>query len=130
MDSMCAPTRMSVLPHLDLDKINFWSQIAFAFGDLELGAVLAGEVRDPTRNVPRAAWISGKAIAALYVLGTIAMLLPPERISILTGLVKAANEIGARPHAAWLGNAIVLLILAGVADSSPRGLSAARVFPS
>ena len=95
-------TPMQLAPHWDLDKVNFWSQIAFAFGGLELGAVLGGEIRNPTRNVPRAAWISGACIAAFYILGTISLmvLMPPSRISILTGLVEASTQAGARLHSA------------------------------
>ncbi len=82
----------------DLNKVNFWSQIAFAFGGLELGAILGGEIRDPRRNVPRAAWISGICIGAFYILGTLSLLvlMPPERVNIMTGLVQAGTEIGAR----------------------------------
>lgn len=110
-------TPMYLAPHLDLDKVNFWSQIAFAFGGLELGAIMGGEIRNPKRNLPRAAWISGVCIAAFYILGTMSLmaLLPPDRISILTGLVQAGQEAGARLGSPWLGRAMILLILAGVA---------------
>src|SRR5580658_5343540 len=110
-------TPIHLAPHWDLEKVNFWSQIAFAFGGLELGAILGGEIRNPARNVPRAAWISGSCIAAFYILGTLSLmvLMPPDRISILTGLVEASTEAGARLHSAWLGPAMVVLILAGVA---------------
>jgi len=110
-------TPIRLAPHWDLDKVNFWSQIAFAFGGLELGAILGGEIRDPERNVPRAAWISGACIAAFYILGTLALLvlLPPDRVSILTGLAQASTEVGSRLHAPWLGRGLLVLVLAGVA---------------
>jgi amino acid transporter len=110
-------TPIQLAPHWDMDKVNFWSQIAFAFGGLELGAILGGEIRNPARNVPRAAWISGSCIAAFYILGTLSLmvLMPPARISILTGLVQASTEAGARLHSVWLGPAMIVLILAGVA---------------
>ena len=110
-------TSFRFVPHWDLEKVNFWSQIAFAFGGLELGAILGGEIRNPARNVPRAAWISGACIAAFYILGTLSLmvLMPPERVSILTGLVEASTEAGARLGSAGLGRAMTLLILMGVA---------------
>ena len=110
-------TPIRLTPHWDLEKVNFWSQIAFAFGGLELGAILGGEIRNPRRNVPRAAWISGTCIAAFYILGTVAMLtlMRPERINILTGLVQAAAEAGTRLGSPWLGNVMIVLILLGVA---------------
>jgi amino acid transporter len=109
-------TELLVVPRLDFAKLNFWSQIAFAFGGLELGAILAGEIRDPERNIPRAAWISGLAISAFYILGTIAMLilLAPDRISILTGLVQAGDAAASRLGVVWLGPALGLLVCAGI----------------
>ena len=110
-------TPIRPFPHWDLDRLNFWSQIAFAFGGLELGAVLGGEIRDPARTVPRAAWISGLAIALFYVLGTLAILVlvPEERVSILTGLVQAGEAAETRLGKPALGTALIWLVLAGVA---------------
>jgi amino acid transporter len=110
-------TAMRLAPQFTLDSLNFWSQIAFAFGGLELGAVLGGEIHDPRRSVPRAACISGLAIAGFYILGTLALLalLPHSRISILTGLVQAGGAAGERLGLAWLARPLALLVLAGVA---------------
>jgi glutamate:GABA antiporter len=112
-----AATPMRLAPKMGLDSLNFWSQIAFAFGGLELGAVMGGEIRNPRRTVPRAAWISGLAIAAFYILGTLALLalLPPGSISILTGLVEAGTAAGTRLGIRWLGPPLTFLVLAGVA---------------
>ena len=60
------------VPRMDWGKLNFWSQIALGFTGLELGAIMAGEIRDPSRTIPRAAWISGLAVCAFYVGGTLA----------------------------------------------------------
>jgi glutamate:GABA antiporter len=110
-------TPIRLAPHWDMEKVNFWSQIAFAFGGLELGAILGGEIRNPARNVPRAAWISGAFITGFYILGTLSLmvLMPPDRINILTGLVQAATQVGARLGSAWLGRGMIVLVLMGVA---------------
>ena len=52
-------TPLRLLPEWNLDKLNFWSQIVFAFGGLELGAIMGGEIRNPEKTVARAAWIAG-----------------------------------------------------------------------
>jgi amino acid transporter len=77
----------------DWDKLNFWPQLAFAFGGLELGGIVAGEVRDPERTIPRASWLSGGAIALFYICGTVAILIlmTPEAVSPVTGLTQAAG---------------------------------------
>ena len=109
-------TVIRIAPEWNLDKLNFWSQIAFAFGGLELGAIMGGEIRNPEKNVPRAAWIAGLAIAAFYIAGTLAMLvlLPPDRISIVTGLVQAASAAGARLGIGWLPLVLAFAICFGV----------------
>jgi amino acid transporter len=110
-------TPIHLLPDWSVGKLNFWSQIAFAFGGLELGAVMGGEIRNPTRTVPRAAWIAGLSIAAFYILGTLAMLivLPADQISIVTGLVQGGYAAGARLGARWIAPALAMLLVLGVA---------------
>lgn len=110
-------TPLRVLPEWDWGRLNFWSQIAFAFGGLELGAVMGGEIRNPARTVPRAAWMAGLAIAAFYILGTLSLLvlLPPNRISIINGLVQAAQAAGAHAGPPWLSWLLIGLVLVGVA---------------
>ncbi len=109
-------TRLDPLPEWNWNSLNFWSQIAFAFGGLELGAILGGEIRDPRRTVRRAAWVSGLAIAGFYMLGTLAVLvlLPPERVSIVTGLAQAGTVAAGRVGAPWLAQGVAALIAVGV----------------
>jgi amino acid transporter len=109
-------TPMQLAPQWSLDKLNFWSQIAFAFGGLELVAIMGGEIRNPQKTVPRAAWIAGLAIAAFYIAGTIAILvlLPPERVSVVIGIVQAAGAAGAHLGIGWPPFVIAFAICLGV----------------
>ncbi len=131
-------TPIELIPHLDAAKLNFWPQIAFAFGGLELGAVLGGEVRDPARSLPRAAWLSGAAIAIFYIAGTLGMLalLPANGISPITGLAQAGAALNSRPAAFALAVLVALGIvgqlntwLGGVARL-PVVLGAERYLPA
>ena len=89
-------TPLHLMPEWKWDSFNYWSQIAFAFGGLELGAMLSGEIRDSEQTVRRAAWISASLIAAFYIAGTLAILalLRPEQVSIVTGLAQAGQAAG------------------------------------
>jgi amino acid transporter len=109
-------TRLDLIPVLDREKLNFWPQIAFAFGGLELGAVMGGEIRDPERTVRRAAWIGGLAIAGFYIAGTLALLalVPASEISAVTGLTQAAAAGGVFLGIPWFAAIIGLLVAAGV----------------
>jgi glutamate:GABA antiporter len=96
-------TTGSFLPRLDWEKLNLWSQIALAFTGLELGGIMAEEIRDPERTIPRAAWISSWVISAFYIGGTLGLLalLPAEQVDIMSGLVQAGAAAGAR--LGWTG---------------------------
>ena len=109
-------THFQFIPDPSLSNLNFWSQIALAMTGLELAPILGGEIQDPDKTIPRAAWISGFAGASFYMAGTAAMLalLPPDRISPMTGLAQAGNEAGARLGATWLTPCFALLITLGV----------------
>jgi amino acid transporter len=109
-------TPLDPVPVLDFARLNFWSQIAFAFGGLELGSVMAAEIRDPKRTIALAAWISGAAITGVYVLGTIAVLvlLPPAGVSVITGLLQAGDAAGVVLGAPWLASLLAVLVLGGV----------------
>lgn len=110
-------TRFDFLPDPKISTLNFWSQIAFAFVGLELAPVMSGEIRNPRRDIWRAAVISGIACAALYVAGTAAMLvlLPPDNISPLTGLAQAGAAGAERLHVPLIAVVFAALLAAGVA---------------
>jgi APA family basic amino acid/polyamine antiporter len=106
-------TRFHLLPNLNFDALNFWSQIAFAFVGLEVAPILGGEIYNTGNVIPRAAWISGIGSAAFYMAGTAALLavMPAADISPLTGLAQAGQLAGVRIHATWLLPAFALLIV-------------------
>jgi amino acid transporter len=109
-------TQFRLIPDHSLSNLNFWSQIALAMTGLELAPILGGEIYDPSKSVPRAAWISGFGCAGFYIAGTAALLvlLPSSRISPMTGLAQAGNEAGTRLGANWLTPCFALLITLGV----------------
>ncbi len=92
-----AATKFYAWPKANLDTLNFWSQIAFAFVGLELAPLVSGEIRNPRRDLPRAAVISGIITVLFYLTMTAALLtvLRPPEISPMTGLAQAA-VVGAR----------------------------------
>jgi amino acid transporter len=109
-------TPIHIMPEWNWSNLNFWSQIAFAFGGLELGSIMCGEIRDPERTVRRAAWISCLAIAGFYILGTFSILalLPPERISVVTGLAQAGEAAARQWGLPWLTPLLGGLIVVGI----------------
>jgi len=115
-------TRFDLLPKANLDTVNFWSQIAFAFVGLELAPIVSGEIRNPGRDLPQAAVISGILSAVLYIGVTAALLvlLKPEQISPMTGLAQAgaavAQTLGA-PEISILLATLIGIALVGQLDT-------------
>src|ERR1700719_4642259 len=67
-------TIAGMMPHWNLDTVNFWSQIAFAFTGLELVSAMSGEIREPRKTLPRALIAAAALIALMYIIGTFALL--------------------------------------------------------
>jgi amino acid transporter len=124
-------TPLRLLPRWNWGRLNFWSQIAFAFGGLELGAVMGGEIRNPRRTVPRAAWISGLAIAAFYIAGTLAVLavLAPGQVNIVSGLAQAAAAAGGRLRLPIAAPLVALLIAFGITGQLGAWLAGSARIP-
>jgi amino acid transporter len=92
------------VPSTSLKDVIFWSTIAFAYGGLEGASNMADEIRDPERTIPRAAIVAAVAITALYIMGTLSVLLaiPKDTISGLQGIMQALQAMTARVNVGWL----------------------------
>ena len=108
-------TWTNVLPVWNWDTVNFWSQIAFAFTGLELVSAMSQEVRDPQRTLPRAAFAAGALIAAMYVVGTMAVmaLVPPADVSTTSGVFHAITVGSIALNIGFLGIIAALLVTVG-----------------
>jgi amino acid transporter len=108
-------TVAGMLPHWNLDTVNFWSQIAFAFAGLELVSAMSGEIRDPRKTFPRAILGSGILIAAIYIAGTIAVLtlIPAEQVDPKSGVFQAITLGSTALRFAALGVLAAALVTVG-----------------
>ena len=108
-------TWANILPVWNWDTVNFWSQIAFAFTGLELVSAMSQEVRDPQRTLPRAVFAAGALIAAMYVVGTIAVmaLVPPADVSTTSGVFHAITVGSIALKIGFLGIIAALLVTVG-----------------
>jgi amino acid transporter len=108
-------TWTNVLPVWNWDTVNFWSQIAFAFTGLELVSAMSQEVRDPQRTLPRAVFAAGALIAAMYVVGTMAVmaLVPPADVSTTSGVFHAITVGSIALKIGFLGILAALLVTVG-----------------
>lgn len=89
----------------NLQHINLFGTLLFAFGGLELAPTLGGEIKDPAATLRRGVMVSGFAIVAMYMIGTAAVLiaLPPATVSITNGVPQATAALVERLGFAVLG---------------------------
>jgi amino acid transporter len=102
----------SFLPSTSLKDVIFWSTIAFAFGGIESASSMGGEIRDARRTVPRAVIAAAVSMTALYLAGTLAVLvaIPQERISGLQGIMQAIQAVTAKTHTDCLLPIVAVLL--------------------
>ncbi|MFN7916361.1 MAG: APC family permease [Vicinamibacterales bacterium] len=103
----------SFVPATGLTDILFWSTIAFAFGGVESGSSMAEEIREPRRTVPRAVLAAAIIIVALYLVGTLSVLVavPSGQISGLQGIMQALQAVTARGGMSWVLPVLALLVV-------------------
>jgi amino acid transporter len=109
-------TKFHAMPSWDLDKLNFWSQLAMAMTGLELSPILSGEVRNPRRAIVRATWISAALVVAFYIFSTssILILLKPDQVSPVIGLAQAGQQASNLLGWRWAPLSIAVAILLSV----------------
>ena len=108
-------TSANVLPTWNWGTVNFWSQIAFAFTGLELVSAMSAEVRDPQRTLPRAVYGAGALIAAMYIVGTLAVLVlvPANEVSATSGVFHAITVGSIALKVGFFGILAAVLVTVG-----------------
>jgi len=110
-----------LLPNLEsLNSLVFLAGLFLAFAGLEVSASLAGEVKNPQKNYPRAIVLAAFITFFVLILGSlsIACILPPNEISLVAGLMEALERFlpsfGLSSFLPFLGTLLILGALAEV----------------
>lgn len=114
----------------DWERVNFFSQIAFALTGLEMAPILAGEIRRPERDLPLSAAIVAPLASGYYIVATMALLviIPSNRISPLHGIAQSAYAAGGITGWTWISPVTaILLFCSAVGQLSVFGASAGRL---
>jgi amino acid transporter len=99
----------------DLSLLPYFAIVAFCFGGLELAPVLAGEIQDPERNIPRAIVITSVIIGLLYILGTLMLIftIPEGQVGIREGVAQAFSHVGIALEIPAIGTLGAILVAFG-----------------
>ena len=124
-------TPAALVPKLDLGNALLWSTIAFGFAGLEAASLMGGEIEDARRTVPRAIVIGGAMIAAIYILGTVAVLVsvPAGEVSGLAGILQAISRVADRGGWGAITPAMALLVAFGSLGGVSAWLSSTARLP-
>lgn len=103
------------LPSLGLEQLALLGGMALSFGGMEVSEVHVEDVDQPKRSYPLAIGISTIAILAIYVCGSlaIAMVLPPERINLVAGLIETFRLILTQYNLGFLVPIVGLCMIGG-----------------
>lgn len=113
-----------------IGTLALWSAMCFAFSGFEITSYVGGEVNDPRRTIPRGVLLAGAAIAAVYILGSLSLLvaLPASALHERSGITDAVDMVASRLHVPALGGLTGgLLALAAFAGTCSWMAGAARV---
>ncbi len=121
----------SFAPHWTLDNAVFWSSVFFAFGGVEAGSAMGGEIQNPRRVIPWAILTGGSILAFAYIGGTGALLavLPPDAVGGPDGFVNGIRALTARAGAQWLLAPVALLVGLNAVGGAAAYLSSTSRLP-
>jgi amino acid transporter len=108
-------TAKNVLPNFSITRAAFLVGLILGYSGMQITAFHAQEVKDPQRNFPRAMFIAALIILFLSITGSlaIAMVVPQQKISLVTGLMQATVAFFNMYHLSWLVPIIAILTALG-----------------
>ncbi len=106
----------SIIPNLNqFSSLALLSGIFLALSGLEANANLAKEMKDPKKSYPKAIFIGAILVLFILVFGSlsIAIVVPKQEISLVSGLLDAFNLFFSKYNIHWLTPVIIILTITG-----------------
>lgn len=112
----------------NLNQISFVVALVFGLIGIEMSAIHAGDVKNPKKAYPRALLLSVVIILASLIFASIAIaiVLPHQKLNIITGLIEAYIAFFTAFHIQWMTPIIIIAIII----SSISGVAAWIIGPS
>jgi putative glutamate/gamma-aminobutyrate antiporter len=99
----------------NLKNLAFFTNILFGLMGMEMSAVHAGDVRNPTRDYPRALLYSTIIILSTLVFACLAItiVVPNKELNLVSGLIDAFGIFFREYHMSWFIPVIAIFIILG-----------------
>ena len=119
------------VPHWTLNNAVFWSSVFFAFGGVEAGSAMGGEIENPRRIIPLAILLGGSILALGYIGGTSALLvaLPSSAVGGPDGFMNGVRAMSAHLGLEWLLMPMALLVGLNAVGGAAAFLSSTSRLP-
>jgi amino acid transporter len=111
--------------------LSLWSAMCFAFSGIEISSMVGQEIHDSRRTIPRGILLSGIAITAIYILGSVSVLIavPSSELAERSGIADAVTLVSARLGLAGLGGLTGLLLAVGAIGCTSSWIAGAARVP-
>jgi amino acid transporter len=121
----------NLLPTAHVQDMFFWSIVIFSFIGSESASLMAEEIKDARRNIPRALLLAGVTVVLCYMLGTFCVLLaiPSAESSNLDGLAQAVAHTASRLHLGGITAFAALFIVISNIGAAGAYLAASARLP-
>jgi amino acid transporter len=126
------PGVSGLLPTLgEWRTVSAFSVICFGLVGLELASVMGDEVKNPRRNIPRAALLGGLACGFLYLAANLSLLaaLPPGELSVVQGILQAFERLGSLAGVALLIAPLAFILTLSISGATSAWLSGSARIP-
>ncbi|MGB6194143.1 MAG: APC family permease [Terracidiphilus sp.] len=119
------------MPHWTFDNAVFWSSVFFAFGGVEAGSAMGGEIENPRRIIPLAILIGGSILALGYIGGTTALLaaLPSSAVGGPDGFMNGIRALCEHLNLGWVLVPMALLVGLNAVGGAAAFLSSTSRLP-
>ena len=107
------------------------SIVCLNYVGLELGSVIADEVKNPARNIPRAVMIAGASTILLFLVVTSSLLIaiPYKDIGIIEGILQGIEHAASAIGFGWIVFPMAVLMIMNAAGNTSAWLSGAARIP-
>ncbi len=124
-------TAADFVPHLSLDNAVFWSTVFFAFGGVEAGSAMGGEIVNPRRTIPWAILAGGTVLSLGYIAGTGALLsaVPPSTVEGPDGVIHGMRALAMHLNVDWVVAPVALLLGLNAVGGAAAFLSSTSRLP-
>jgi amino acid transporter len=98
-----------------LSEMGFFIAVVTSLFGIEVPAVHAGDVKNPQRDFPRSLLIAGILLVVMLLMVelSLAIIVPPEKLSLVTGILDGIKTFLLAMHLQYLTLPILFLILIG-----------------